>query len=187
MGFNDNKTVLSFYDTITRDTCRQSLNTYPLLSFLECRFKNRQDLDWPCKPRPMPLAYNDSTHDLPGFDTICHIANIIDWSKSGRIAASFERDLVLWVPPTISTIKLKSTVIYRLGRITSLSFDPIGDMLAIGIDDVNKILLQIWKIYEDNGIHSAGQVSIIKTRPFDRIVAIAWDPNEKKIVWYVFI
>lgn len=179
----ENETVLNFHDAITRVACRQSLNTYPLLSHAVRRFKNDQDIDWPCKPRPMPLAYNDSTHDLPGFDTILYTSSIIDWSKSGRIAASFECDLVLWVPPTMSKITAKSTVIYRLGRITALSFDPVGDKLAAGIDDINRNLLQIWKIHGDQGIQSKGQISVNKRLPFDQITAIAWDPNGKNIVW----
>lgn len=174
--------ILSFNDAITRNICGKSLNTYPLLSFTERRFKNDQDLDWPCKPRKMPLAYNDSTHDLPGFDNICYNANIIDWSCSGRIAASFDCDLILWMPPTMDKFKQKSTILYPLQHMTSLSFDSTGDKLAIGIDEVTKCSLQLWKISDGKLLYQIRSKSICKMKPFDQIVAIAWDSNDKYIL-----
>lgn len=60
-------TVLKFHDLITREMCKRTLNNNPQIETLEMRFKNVMGLDWPCKPRPKPLAVNDSTHDLPNF------------------------------------------------------------------------------------------------------------------------
>lgn len=48
--------------------CEKSLNNFPQIVSIDLRYKNIAGLDWPCKPRPGPLAYNDSTHDLPEFD-----------------------------------------------------------------------------------------------------------------------
>lgn len=135
--------------------CIRSLNNHPEIQCHELRYKNLEALDWPCKPRPLPLAYNDSTHDLPGFDIFTrnmrkknYLAknkvnsvwflvgyNIIDWSKSGKIAASFDRDLVLWGPPSTCN-KNKTTVVYKLGHIKSLAFSHTGDQLALGVNEI---------------------------------------------------
>lgn len=170
----------------------------------EVRYKNVQGLDWPCTPRPKPLAINDSTHDLPRFDEFsckylsncadcvhqinihCSFSdeyNIIDWSKRGRIAASFDCDLVLWGPPSTCNPK-KSTVVFKLGHIKSLAFNPSGNKLALGvaaiIESRTKNELQILELEAQTAI--SGRYAF-PDKFADEIRTIAWDPSGENIVW----
>lgn len=109
LGLNQSQRLLSFHDTNTRDACNRSFNRNP--TRIECKVpsKSTEELDWSCKPRTKPLAYNDSTHDMPGFDEYINGHNIIDWSCKGQIAASFDSSLVLWGPPSHDDDKETST------------------------------------------------------------------------------
>lgn len=50
---------------------------------------------------------------------------IIAWSKRGKVACSFGKDLVLWVP------RNESTVVYKIDGIQALSFNNDGSFLAV--------------------------------------------------------
>lgn len=102
LGLNESGGLLNFHDATTRQTCHQSCNKNPIKTEHRVRSINTEELDWPCKPRAKPLSYNDSTHDMPGFDDYKNGNNIIDWSSQGQIAASFDSSLVLWGPPSSS-------------------------------------------------------------------------------------
>lgn len=68
LGLDAEKLVLNFHEMITKAMCDKALNNRPLINVDRIRHKNSMSLDWSCMPRPSPLAYNDSTHDLPGFN-----------------------------------------------------------------------------------------------------------------------
>lgn len=68
LNLKNGDTVLKFHDLITREMCQRTLNKNPQIQITEMRYQNVQGLDWPCTPRPKPLAINDSTHDLPNFN-----------------------------------------------------------------------------------------------------------------------
>lgn len=68
LGLNDNSRLLNFHDVTTQQVCARSFNMNPQKMEYLVPSKNTEALDWPCKPRTKPLSYNDSTHDMPGFD-----------------------------------------------------------------------------------------------------------------------
>lgn len=43
--------------------------TLPLIKKDEIIYKNLEKYDWPCKPRIKPMALEDSTHDLPQYQS----------------------------------------------------------------------------------------------------------------------
>lgn len=135
--------------------------------------------DWQCKPRLKPLAFNDSTHDLPGFDIYSLGFNIIDWSSKGQIAASFDH-LVLWGPPTGD--KEKTTVLYKIDNIRALRYSPNGDQLALSIRKTNQSDLQIWQVSQKMAIFTCGTLSFPKKRPTEEIRTIEWDPMGQVII-----
>lgn len=53
--------------------------------------------------------------------------NIIAWSCTGKIAASFGIDLVLWLPDS------DATVVYRLEGIKALQHSCDGKMMAVAV------------------------------------------------------
>lgn len=191
LGLDIVQNVLHLHDWITRALCKRSMSN---LANVNCIMKpqpNAGGLDWPCKPRPVPLAYNDSTHDLPDFHRFSNY-NIIAWSSQGKIAASFGRDLVLWGPPS-AQVRQKITTVYRVGMIRSLAFNASGTMLALGMHETNKSTLEIYQLIQEKndmkfsnvpnkegiceiGLHSIDKVGL------DDIRAIEWGPNEKHII-----
>lgn len=214
--------MLKFQDLVTREICRRTLNNNPRIHTAEVRYKNIQGLDWSCTPRPKPLAINDSTHDLPNFNRfkckqfiytnteMCANqfffffliwlrlslfsvdSNIIDWSKKGKIAASFDRDLVLWGPPSTCN-RNKTTEVFKLGQIKSLAFNPSGDELALGVAEIrvikrtdtklqvteNELQILKFKTCTFRGSH----YKFPKTEYLDEIRTIAWDPTGENIIW----
>lgn len=63
-----NKKMLDFHEWITESICQATLNKRPLHNAYYQKYSNNQNLDWPCVPRSRPIAFADSTHDLPGFN-----------------------------------------------------------------------------------------------------------------------
>lgn len=52
--------VLHMHDWLTKSMCQRSLNNMPYVHDVMMPQRNAGGLDWPCRPRPVPLAYNDS-------------------------------------------------------------------------------------------------------------------------------
>lgn len=179
------KNILNFHEKMS--ACQRVLNYgLPMVKCIMERRRNAEGLDWPCKPRSMPLAYNNSTHDLPEFYDHSDL-NIISWSNSGRIAASFRRDLVLWIPPATMDTKTtgcsKSPLIYKGGFIRSLAFSKNGEILALGIHEKDNLAnLQLWQFTCHTGLTNAGTYSFRGKSGKIDIRAIEFDPSGNNII-----
>lgn len=68
LGLSDSGRLLNFSDATTQQACSRTFNMNPRRMEYSAPSKNTEELDWPCMPRLKPLSYNDSTHDMPGFD-----------------------------------------------------------------------------------------------------------------------
>lgn len=181
LGLNESQRLLNFHDTITQEACNRSFNRNPTKIELKVPSKSAEELDWSCKPRAKPLAYNDSTHDMPGFDEYINGHNIIDWSSKGQIAASFDSSLVLWGPPSQSD-KETSTVLYELKNVKALKYSPAGDQLALSVNGITSSLLQIWDISDKMSIFTKRACMILKEYPTEAIRCIEWEPTCKHII-----
>lgn len=181
LGLNDSLRVLNFHDSITHESCDRSFNRNPMKIEYKVPSKSAEELDWSCKPRAKPLAYNDSTHDMPGFDEYVNGNNIIDWSKKGQIAASFDSSLVLWGPPSQSD-KETSTVLYELKHVKALKYGPCGEVLALSVNGITSSLLQIWDISDKMSIYTKRACPFAKETPCEAIRCIEWDPSCKHII-----
>lgn len=176
LGLSDgNMKMLNFHDDTTQQICNRTSNNCP--TKVERRKINIsiEELDWPCKPRTIPLAYNDSTHDMPGFDVYEHGDNVIDWSCNGQIAASFDSSLVLWGPP--SNDRDNCTVLYELKHIRALKYRPTGKQLALSINDITSSRLQVWEVGNKMSIYTTKSISFRKTVPFENFRCIEWDTS----------
>lgn len=174
LGLNDGEMkMLNVHDESTQQICQRTFNNQPIK--IERRKTNIsiEELDWSCKPRTTPLAYNDSTHDMPGFDVYEHGDNIIDWNCNGQIAASFDSSLVLWGPP--SNDRDNCTVLYELKNIRALRYRPNGQQLALSINDITSSRLQVWEVGNKMSIYTTNSISFPKTMPFETFRCIEWD------------
>lgn len=63
--------TLSFYDLTNQLICQKQLNNHPKLHLNVSSSRNVEELDWPCTPRKKPLAFVESSHDMPGFHLSC--------------------------------------------------------------------------------------------------------------------
>lgn len=99
------------------------------------------------------------------------------------MAASFGEDLVLWIP------KGNSLLTYEMKGITCLAYNCEGAFLAVGIKlkqskKISKRLpqIQFWDVSSDSiGIFIT---SYRYDDVEDEVRCIAWDPNNKYVVWY---
>lgn len=66
-----NVQTLLLYDLTNQLICQKQLNNNPKLFLNETSIKNMEELDWPCTPRKKPLAFVESSHDMPGFTLSC--------------------------------------------------------------------------------------------------------------------
>lgn len=66
-GGGGRRRVLQLHDWLTECVCRRTLNKRPSMASYERRYGNALSLDWPCVPRSRPVAFTNSSHDLPGF------------------------------------------------------------------------------------------------------------------------
>lgn len=181
LGLSENGRLLNFHDTITQPDCIRSFNMNPTKISLQVPSKSTEELDWSCKPRLKPLAYNDSTHDMPGFDDYVNGNNIIDWSIEGQIAASFDSSLVLWGPPQ-TTDKETSTVLYEMRNVKALKYGPDGKKLALGVNSITSSLIQIWDISNKMSIYTKIACKFLKEQPLEAIRAIEWESTSKHII-----
>uniref|UniRef100_A0A0K8VDK2 Protein cortex n=2 Tax=Bactrocera latifrons TaxID=174628 RepID=A0A0K8VDK2_BACLA len=97
------------------------------------------EYDWRCIPRSKPLAFAETTHDSPGFDSMFD-PNMVDWSVNGQIVASFGQDLIIWKRTD------DVTMLFNVKSIKSLAFSPDGKTLAIGCKINEYPVLELWKV-----------------------------------------
>lgn len=179
IGMDVSQTVLCFHDPITSSECVRTHNNLPRIESASLKYRNIEELDWACKPRPVPMAFNDSTHDLPEFHKYSY-ANIISWSNSGKIAAAFGQDLVLWGPPSGEGHGSGAiTMVYKLSTLSAVTFNFGGDLLAVGSQ--SKRQLQIWDVRNTGGIT---EVDVYRFSRFvnDFVTAIEWDTTGESII-----
>lgn len=181
LDLNDTARLLTFHDTTTQTECNRLQNRNPIKTEFKVPSKSAEELDWSCKPRAKPLAYNDSTHDMPGFDEYINGHNIIDWSSEGQIAASFDSSLVLWGPPS-QTDKETSTVLYELKHVRALKYSPDGEYLALSVNAITSSLLQIWDITDNMSIFTKRACIFPKESPTEAIRCIEWESTCKHII-----
>lgn len=181
LGFVENDRLLNFHDATTQLDCIRLHNMNPTKTDLKVPSKSTEELDWSCKPRAKPLSYNDSTHDMPGFDDYVNGNNIIDWSSLGQIAASFDSSLVLWGPPT-KRDKETSTVLYELKNVRALRYSPDGKKLALSVNGITSSMLQIWDITDKMSIFTKTSCIFLKERPFEALRCIEWESTGKRII-----
>lgn len=172
--------LLNFHDKMSLDECNKSLNRYPMAIKYEAINKSIEELDWDCRPRSKPLAYNDSTHDMPGFNSYNVGDNIIDWNCHGQIAASFDSTLVVWGPTEGEEETV--TLLYELRNIRALKYSPCGTKLALSINDIGRNRLQIWEVGDKVSIYLDKNTSFAKLTAFESIRCIEWDKSGKRIV-----
>lgn len=181
LGLNSSGRLLNFHDVTTQQACDRSYNRNSMKIEHYVPSKSAEELDWPCKPRAKPLSTNDSTHDMPGFDDYKNGNNIIDWSVTGQIAASFDSSLVLWGPPSTSD-KETSTVLYELKNVKALKYSPDGNKLALSFNTLLSSVLEIWDINDKMSIFRKTAKLFQKTRPFETMRCIEWESKLKCII-----
>lgn len=173
--------LLNFHETTSLNECNRLSNNNPHTTKLEVEDPNVEEMDWECRPRSQPLAYNDSTHDMPGFNTYANGDNIIDWNCHGQIAASFDSTLVVWGPTEGEDETV--TLLYELRNIRALKYSPCGTKLALSINDVDRNRLQIWEVGNKVSIYLSKNTSFPKFLPYESIRCIEWDKSGKRIVF----
>lgn len=118
---------------------------------------------------------------MPDFDEYVNGNNIIDWSSKGQIAASFEKSLVLWGPPSESD-KETTTVLYQMSHVKALKYSPNGACLALSVNDITKSSLQIWDISDKMSIAQRIVYKFRKESPSEVIRCIEWNHTDAHII-----
>lgn len=181
LGLVESKKLLNFHDVGAVHSSNRNAFQPSITIEHKIPSKSVEELDWPCKPRAKPLAYNDSTHDMPDFDEYVNGHNIIDWSNKGQIAASFERSLVLWGPPSEADNEI-STEMYEFFQVKALKYSPNGQYLAISSNDIIASLLQIWDVSDKKSIERVNEFKFLKETPTDAIRCIEWNKYNDHII-----
>lgn len=179
----DSTRMLEFRDTTTMQSINQNScnNIQPTKIEHKISSKSAEALDWPCKPRAKPLAYNDSTHDMPDFDQYDNANNIIDWSSKSQIAASFEKSLVLWGPPSEDGNDI-TTILYKIEHVSALKYGPDGLCLALGVNGIRRSTLQIWDVTNKMSIRQKVAFTFPKEAPTECVRCIEWSKFNKHII-----
>lgn len=137
----------------------------------ELIYGKKNAMDWVCTPRNKPLALVDTTHDLPGFENYADL-NVIDWSRTGQIAASFGSELVLWNPNN------DLTAVFNCDESKVVAYSPKGNLLAVGCRKKQWAVLELWslgsKVYIECG-H-------VFDKPHEDVVVIEWEQTAKNLV-----
>ncbi len=158
---------------------------------------NIDKFDWPCLPRRRATAVTEITHVLNNYSfysgkrlhTYTHPMNlqweftflfidlnVITWSRTGNMAASFGEDLVLWAP------KGKTILTYVMKGITCLAYNCKGNYIAVGIKLKDTALpqIQLWDVSSDS-------VGVFLTShkyqdSQDEVRCVVWDPKNEYII-----
>ncbi|KAJ6646322.1 Protein cortex [Pseudolycoriella hygida] len=161
------KQLLLFHDHLTKELFKKSLS-YIFLNMEKSR--NIHELDWPCFPRNRAVAVTEISHVLKNFHHYSDL-NVISWSTTGNMAASFGEDLVLWIP------KGKSLLTFEMKGITCLEYNYDGMYLAVGVKIAEQTLpeLQIWDVSSDSiGVFIT---SYRYANAKDEVRSIVWGPT----------
>lgn len=157
--------ILSFNDVNVSDGISSTWHSAELI------YGKRNSMDWACTPRNKPLALVDTTHDLPGFEHYADL-NVIDWSRTGQIAASFGSELVLWNPNN------DLTAVFNCDDSKAVAYSPKGNLLAVGCRKKQWAVLELWslgpKVYIECG-H-------VFDKPNEDVVVIEWEHTAKNLV-----
>lgn len=181
LNLSANTNLLHFHEPTSLDECNRQHNRNPLGHGVELQDHCLEEFDWECRPRLRPLAYNDSTHDMPGFNGYQHGDNVIDWNCQGQIAASFDSTLVVWGPAEGDDESV--TLLYELRHIQALKYSPCGTKLALSINDVDRNRLQIWEVGNKISIYLSKNTSFQKLAPHESIRCIEWAKKGERIVF----
>ncbi|KAH8263242.1 hypothetical protein KR044_006441, partial [Drosophila immigrans] len=132
-----------------------------------------QDLDWSCTPRPRPMAYPNTTHEMPELcSSVDH--NLMDWSLNGHMAVSFGQDVIIWHNQD------ETTMVFSVKRPRSLKYSPNGRYLAMGCTDSQHPVLELWKL------QTVREFLVADGKYFQKsvgaICAIEWSQDSEKIV-----
>lgn len=158
--------VLNFRDATDRTRCRKLEIRRPLETVAEPTYKNLNKLDWSCTPRPKPLAFVESVHDLPRIKM--EYTNIIDWSSKGQIAAIFSKKLVIWTPNT------EVTTGFCALNTTAVAFNPVGDVLVVAKFTISCPVLRLMENFYPNAKANVSKMKIFHYLDTD-ISCLAWD------------
>lgn len=160
-----NRRILSFSDVNVNDGISSTWHSAELI------YGKRNSMDWACTPRNKPLALVDTTHDLPGFENYADL-NVIDWSRTGQIAASFGSELVLWNPNN------DLTAVFNCDDSKAVAYSPKGNLLAVGCRKKQWAVIELWslgpKVYIECG-H-------VFDKPDEDVVVIEWENTAKTLV-----
>ncbi|KAM8716344.1 hypothetical protein ACLKA7_003253 [Drosophila subpalustris] len=131
------------------------------------------DGDWPCAPRPRPLAYANATHEMPEI-CVSFSHNLMDWSINGQMAVSFGQDVIVWHN------ELETTMVYSVKNPGALKYSPNGRYLALSCSNFKYPVLELWKL------QPAQEFLVINGKYFQKwiksIRCIEWSNDSERIV-----
>ncbi|XP_054731686.1 protein cortex isoform X2 [Anastrepha obliqua] len=140
-------------------------------NILECLNEYSDDYDWRCIPRSKPLAFAETTHDSPGFDSTFD-PNMVDWSINEQIVASFGQDVIIWKRSD------DVTMLFNVKSIKSLAYSPDGKILAIGCK--TNEYPELWKAgYSTKFVVVNGKVF---SADHSDLHSIVWNPTGTQVI-----
>ncbi|KAH8411925.1 hypothetical protein KR222_002516, partial [Zaprionus bogoriensis] len=161
---------------------REMNNTFGIRSARLLQFNQMQshlagrfnpDKDWPCMPRPRPMAFPNATHEMPELCTSFDL-NLMDWSITGQMAVSFGEDVIIWHN------RDETTMVFSVKHPRALKYSPDGKFLAIGCMDSGFPVLELWKLqHAKDFLVSDGKYF---RRSVQSVCCIAWSNDSREIV-----
>ncbi|KAH8279721.1 hypothetical protein KR054_003094 [Drosophila jambulina] len=131
------------------------------------------DFDWPCNPRPRPIAVQNATHEMPGIVSPVDY-NMMDWSPKDMVAVSTGQDIMLWHNLD------ETTMIFSVDSPTALKYSPNGKYLSIGCFDGNYPVLDMWWVKSSMEFEVAYRKFFIKA--IGCITCIEWSPKGEQVL-----